>query len=1094
MPPAATPRLPPRPVAVLRARRALCRASYEDFVRHFWDTVPGAGTLRWNWHMTVLCQEIQNVAERVFAWEPAVYDLIINISPGTSKTTICSILAQPWVWARMPEARFINATHTQDLVLSIALKSLRVMESEKYRELFPEVELTKSAIGSFANSKGGDRLACTVGGKNPMGFHAHFLCLPPEARVLTDVGEIPIKEVVENRLPVRVLSYNHSSNRREWRAVDAYHKTPGRLICSVHFTDDSVLEATDDHPVYVEGVGYVAAGVLRPGDEVKCALPVQTVRRKNLPPAAGRRADQKWVDVLFASLPGVVHERPEPPSLRQRQASVRRRGLLGSLGRRAFERVYAALLQPGLSDLGVERSKPPAVGAGGGGVRPVRGCHVGKRQPSKRTWGRLLFKSLCGPGAFGKDAGGGQSQLHRWDGRPGLYRRFQENEAGDSHAGGGLLFPLRSVTEEVRKVFGRSSRRLGQGEQPQGQSCSAVPQMPHGTSGGVGQTPSAGTKTVAFVERAVRLPAALYNLGIAGNRNYFADGVLVHNCGDDLIDPQKVLSPVELATAKEFVENDLPTRVVDKDVSVMIMIMQRLGRGDPTDVMLDVAKREGARPVRRVCLPCDDGWPDVCPEEHRAKYRDYNVDAGCLPEGLMDPVRLSRKALDAFKARSLSKYAGQFGQSPKPMGGQRFASGSFYKRTPVRAAPYDAKRIRYVDRAATLNGGCATAATLMAMDERGDAYVEHCLWGQWEPDERNDRLVAQAHADRVRYGPNNEPWFYVEGERGSTGEESFRNLARRLRRELPGIRVLEDLPTGSKDVRSEPWADAVAQGTVVLVDDGRWDVTGYVEEHEHFQPVPGKRVGGLVDRVDSSSGAYNMLCKRQPPGGHPPALRNFFLGGPRKLLRLAVLSADRLAAEVVDHRCLIVRFADPPAQNAARPAAESDTNGRGAGDGRAEGVHVVVPDRGGVPAVAPAGETVPAPPLAHGCRELLEALTLEAPDVAPAELQDKWEEPLAPYGRPPAELVLRPETHGKRLWAVLLARREPAAEVLLLVDGGGGDRRALSAALAIADALRLPRPTCLYVDAQPDADVTQLTPGNGHFYAVIKAAKGLVIA
>src|ERR1700735_3237867 len=98
-----------------KLRISICKQSYEDFVKEFWSEVPGAGKLRWNWHLSFICQELERAAERVFRWEAAPYDLVINISPGSSKTTLCSILFQPWVWTRMPGARFINATHTQDL-------------------------------------------------------------------------------------------------------------------------------------------------------------------------------------------------------------------------------------------------------------------------------------------------------------------------------------------------------------------------------------------------------------------------------------------------------------------------------------------------------------------------------------------------------------------------------------------------------------------------------------------------------------------------------------------------------------------------------------------------------------------------------------------------------------------------------------------------------------------------------------------------------------------------------------------------------------------------------------------------------------------
>lgn len=156
---------------------SLCRESFADFVKDFWEEVPGAGILKWNWHMDVLCSELQAAAERVFKGLPCQYDAIFNIPFGTSKSSVCSILFHPWTWTRMPESRHMTATHTESLGLDLSNKSRAVIRSEKYARLFPEIQLRddQDAKSNFMNTKGGCRQVFTVGGKNPMGFHFHFI-------------------------------------------------------------------------------------------------------------------------------------------------------------------------------------------------------------------------------------------------------------------------------------------------------------------------------------------------------------------------------------------------------------------------------------------------------------------------------------------------------------------------------------------------------------------------------------------------------------------------------------------------------------------------------------------------------------------------------------------------------------------------------------------------------------------------------------------------------------------------------------------------------------------------------------------------------
>src|SRR5579885_495922 len=119
--------------------QSLCRNSFEAFVRFFWDEVPGSQRMMWGWFMNVYCNELQTVASEIFQYKPRPHDLICNVPPGQSKSTIWSILFPCWVWTRMPKAALITASHTDSLVTDLASKSRDVMRSGRYRALFPEI-------------------------------------------------------------------------------------------------------------------------------------------------------------------------------------------------------------------------------------------------------------------------------------------------------------------------------------------------------------------------------------------------------------------------------------------------------------------------------------------------------------------------------------------------------------------------------------------------------------------------------------------------------------------------------------------------------------------------------------------------------------------------------------------------------------------------------------------------------------------------------------------------------------------------------------------------------------------------------------------
>lgn len=157
-------------------KASLCKESFYDFVQRFWHIVIKEKPI-WNWHIKVLCDALQEAAERVFKGLPKEYDYIINVPPGTTKSTICSIMFPAWIYTRMADARIICASHTENLVLDLSNKCRTLVQDDEYKRCFPEVVIKddQNTKGYWMTSQGGFRFSATVGGKNPTGFHAHFL-------------------------------------------------------------------------------------------------------------------------------------------------------------------------------------------------------------------------------------------------------------------------------------------------------------------------------------------------------------------------------------------------------------------------------------------------------------------------------------------------------------------------------------------------------------------------------------------------------------------------------------------------------------------------------------------------------------------------------------------------------------------------------------------------------------------------------------------------------------------------------------------------------------------------------------------------------
>jgi hypothetical protein len=93
-----------------------------------------------------------------------------------------------------------------------------------------------------------------------------FGCIEAGYRVMTDRGEIEIDKVVKEKLDVKILSYS-DEGKLEFKRILDYQTNPRgeREMIEVDL-GDSKFRCTEDHPVFVEGRGYIRADALKEGD------------------------------------------------------------------------------------------------------------------------------------------------------------------------------------------------------------------------------------------------------------------------------------------------------------------------------------------------------------------------------------------------------------------------------------------------------------------------------------------------------------------------------------------------------------------------------------------------------------------------------------------------------------------------------------------------------------------------------------------------------------------------------------------------------------------------------------------------------------
>lgn len=176
--------------------------SFYKFLQHFWPQV-SSDEFQPNWHIELMCNELQELAERVSRKEPAEYDLIINVPPGSTKTVTCSIMFPVWCWTRWYWMRFITVSYSAMLSLESADYSRELVRSVQFRSMYPELSIKqdKDTKGNFRIVKevrngemllGGNRFSTSVGG-TLTGFHGHILIVDDPLNPQQAISETELK-------------------------------------------------------------------------------------------------------------------------------------------------------------------------------------------------------------------------------------------------------------------------------------------------------------------------------------------------------------------------------------------------------------------------------------------------------------------------------------------------------------------------------------------------------------------------------------------------------------------------------------------------------------------------------------------------------------------------------------------------------------------------------------------------------------------------------------------------------------------------------------------------------------------------------------
>ena len=139
--------------------RELGMRSFRDFHKMSWHVIEPAVTLTENWHLDAITDHGQALARG------EIKNLIINVPPRHTKSSVISIQLPAWIWTWKPSDQILGCSYNQAIAERDSRKSRLLIQSPWYQLRWGDVFTLsgdQNAKRRYENDKNGNRQAMSV--------------------------------------------------------------------------------------------------------------------------------------------------------------------------------------------------------------------------------------------------------------------------------------------------------------------------------------------------------------------------------------------------------------------------------------------------------------------------------------------------------------------------------------------------------------------------------------------------------------------------------------------------------------------------------------------------------------------------------------------------------------------------------------------------------------------------------------------------------------------------------------------------------------------------------------------------------------------
>ena len=446
-----------------------------------------------NWHHSIIAEELEHIEKY---GDKDYKILLVSVPPRSGKSQQCSIDFPAWYLGRNPKKEIVTVSYSAELAQDFGGKTREKVDSEEYHLIFPEVKLREDerARGKWKTEQGGSYTAVGVGGALT-GRGAN--CFVRGTLVTTENGNVPIETC---KYGTRVLSYNHDKNILEWKRILATKQSIATELNRITTTGGRELTATNNHPLFVPGKGYIEVKNLTENERLWifesteiCNTYVHSLW-KGISESLGRiykkgkeRTERLLLWENLHRKASFIQKQQEMPMwkfcIKGESILFKKMQKMEEKTVRYFLRILQKIIQTTLS------------------------------------FNQILFNGMQERFSFTGNART-QSKLQTWYGNEGISQRILQKEIPGEEESGQKLY---SMSRE--RKFGTSSQRPEPKKQQRRESGRCMRVMPCNPS----QIKEDSIYRIAS-NMGEEGEIDVYDIQVEDNHNFFANNILVHNC------------------------------------------------------------------------------------------------------------------------------------------------------------------------------------------------------------------------------------------------------------------------------------------------------------------------------------------------------------------------------------------------------------------------------------------------------------------------------------------------------------------------------------------------------------------------------------